>query len=67
METRPFIKVPKLGEIKLTCTVVYKAIRKEVTLVKKASNWYAHISCDIGDTPKVEPTEAVAVDMGTTD
>ena len=40
---------------------------KEVTLVKKASGWYAHISCDRGDTLKVEPTDAIAVDMGTTD
>ena len=38
---------------------------KEVTLVKKASGWYAHISCDIEDTAKVEPTAAIAVDMGT--
>ena len=39
---------------------------KEVTLVKKASGWYAHIVCEIPDTPKVEPTDAIAVDMGTT-
>ena len=34
--------------------------------MKKASGWYAHISCEIPDTPKVEPTDAVAVDVGTT-
>ena len=39
---------------------------KEVTIVKKSSGWYAHISCDIGDTPKVEPTDAIAVDVGIT-
>ena len=34
--------------------------------MKKASGWYAHISCEIPDTLKVEPTDAVAVDVGTT-
>ena len=60
------LKVPKLGEIKIYMHRRLQGDPKEVTLVKKASNWYAHISCDIGDTPKVEPTEAIAVDMGTT-
>ena len=39
---------------------------KEVTLVKKASGWYAHITCELPDTPKVGPTDAIAVDVGTT-
>ena len=39
---------------------------KQVTLVKKPSGWYAHIACDIGETLKVEPTAAIAVDVGTT-
>ena len=60
------LKVPKLGEIKIYMHRPLQDDPKEVTLVKKASNWYAHISCDIGDTPKVEPTDAIAVDMGTT-
>ena len=60
------LKVPKLGEIKIYMHRPLQGDPKEVTLVKKASNWYAHISCDIGDTPKVEPTDAIAVDMGTT-
>ena len=60
------LKVPKLGEIKIFMHRPLRGDPKEVTLVRKASGWYAHISCDIGDTPKVEPTDAVAVDVGTT-
>ena len=61
------LKVPKLGEVKIYMHRPLQGDPKEVTLVKKASGWYAHISCDIGDTPKVEPTDAIAVDVGTTD
>ena len=61
------LKVPKLGDIKIRMHRPLQGDPKEVTLVKKASGWYAHISCDIGDTPKVEPTDAIAVDMGITD
>ena len=57
--------VPKLGEIKIRLSRPLRGDPKEVTIVKKASGWYVHISCDIGDTPKVEPTRAVAVDVGT--
>ena len=60
------LKVPKLGELKIYMHRPLQGDPKEVTLVKKASGWYAHISCDIGDTPKVEPTDAIAVDVGTT-
>ena len=60
------LKVPKLGEVKIYMHRPLQGDPKEVTLVKKASGWYAHISCDISDTPKVEPTEAIAVDMGIT-
>ena len=60
------LKVPKLGEVKGRMHRPLQGDPKEVTLVKKASGWYAHISCDIGDTPKVEPTDAIAVDVGTT-
>jgi putative transposase len=60
------LKVPKLGEVKIYMHRPIQGDPKEVTLVKKASGWYAHICCDIEDTPKVEPTEAIAVDMGTT-
>ena len=61
------LKVPKLGEVKIRMHRPLQGDPKEVTLVKKASGWYAHISCEIPDTPKVEPTDAVAVDVGTTD
>ena len=59
------LKVPKLGEVKIYMHRPLRGDPKEVTLVKKASGWYAHISCDIEDTAKVEPTEAISVDMGT--
>ena len=60
------LKVPKLGEVKIYMHRPLQGDPKEVTLVKKASGWYAHISCELADTPKVEPTDAIAVDMGTT-
>ena len=60
------LKVPKLGELKIHMHRPLQGDPKEVTLIKKASGWYAHISCDIADTPKVEPTDAIAVDVGST-
>ena len=60
------LKVPRLGEVKIYMPRPLQGDPKEVTLVKKASGWYAHISCEIPDTPKVEPTNAIAVDVGTT-
>ena len=60
------LKVPKLGEVKIRIHRPLVGDPKEVRIVKKASGWYAHISCDTGDTPKVKPTDAIAVDMGTT-
>ncbi len=60
------LKVPKLGEIKIYMPRPLEGDPKEVTLVKKASGWYAHITCELPDTPKVEPTVAIAVDVGTT-
>ena len=60
------LKVPKLGEVKIYMHRPLQGDPKEVTLVKKASGWYAHISCQLPDTPKIEPTQAIAVDMGTT-
>ena len=60
------LKVPKLGEVRIYMHRPLQGDPKEVTLVKKASGWYAHISCELPDTPKVEPTKAIAVDMGTT-
>ena len=59
------LKVPKLGEIKIYMHRPLQGDPKEVTLVKKSSGWYAHISCELPDTPKVEPTDAIAVDVGT--
>ncbi len=60
------LKVPKLGEVKIYMHRSLQGDPKEVTLVKKASGWYAHITCELPDTPKVEPTTAIAVDVGTT-
>ena len=60
------LKVPKLGEVKVRMHRRIEGDPKEVTLVKKASGWYAHITCELPDTPKVEPTDAIAVDVGTT-
>ena len=60
------LKVPKLGEVKIRMHRPLQGDPKEVSLVKKASNWYAHITCELPDTPKVEPTDAIAVDVGTT-
>ena len=60
------LKVPKLGEVKIRMHRPIQGDPKEVTLVKKASGWYAHITCELSDTPKVEPTDAIAVDVGTT-
>ena len=60
------LKVPKLGDVKIRMHRPLQGDPKEVTIVKKSSGWYAHIVCEIPDTPKVEPTAAVAVDVGTT-
>ena len=60
------LKVPKLGEVKIYMHRPLEGDPKEVTLVKKASGWYAHITCELPDTPKVEPAAAIAVDVGTT-
>ena len=60
------LKVPKLGEVKIRMHRPLQGDPKEVTLVKKASGWYVHITCELSDTPKVEPTDAIAVDVGTT-
>ena len=60
------LKVPKLGEVKIYMHRPLQGDPKSVTLVKKASGWYAHITCELPDTPKVDPTAAIAVDMGTT-
>ena len=60
------MKVPKLGEVKIYMHRPLEGDPKSVTLVKKASGWYAHIVCELPDTPKVEATEAIAVDVGTT-
>ena len=61
------LKVPKLGEVKIYMHRRIVGDPKEVTLVKKASgNRYAHISCEIGEPPKVKPTDAIGIDMRTT-
>ena len=60
------LKVPKLGEVKIRMHRPLEGDPKEITIVKKASGWYAHITCELRDTAKVEPTAAIAVDVGTT-
>ncbi len=60
------LKVPKLGEVKIYMHRPLQGDPTQVTLVKKASGWCAHITCELPDTPKVEPTAAIAVDVGTT-
>ena len=60
------LKVPKLGKVKIRMHRPLQGDPKEVTIVKKASGWYAHITCELPDTPKVEPTDAVGVDVGIT-
>ena len=60
------LKVPKLGEVRIYMHRPLEGDPKEVALVKKASGWYAHITCELPDIPKVEPTAAIAVDVGTT-
>ena len=60
------LKVPKLGEVKIYMHRPLRGVPKAVTLVKKASGWSVHISCELPDTPKVEPTAAIAVDVGIT-
>ena len=51
METRPFESAE--GEVKIYRHRPLQGDPKEVSLVKKASGWYAHISCELPDTPKV--------------
>ena len=60
------LKVPKLGEVSIYMHRPLEGDPKEVALVKKASGWYAHITCELPDISKVEPTDAIAVDVGTT-
>ena len=62
---RDRLKVPTLGEVKIRMHRPLEGDPKEVTLVKKASGWYAHITCELPDTAKVGPTDAIAVDVGT--
>ena len=59
------LKVPKLGEVKIYMHRPLQGDPTQVTLVKKASGWYAHITCELPDPPKVEPTAAITVDVGT--
>ena len=59
------LKVPKLGKVKIRQHRPLRGVPKQVSIVKKASGWYAMIACDVGETLKTEPTDAIAVDMGT--
>ena len=58
--------VPKFGEVKIRMSRPAQGDPKEVTIVRKASGWYAHISCELPDVPKVEQTKFIGVDVGTT-
>lgn len=58
--------VPKLGEVKVRMSRPLQGDSKEVTIVKKASGWYVHISCELPDVPKVNQTQFIGVDVGTT-
>ena len=60
------LKMPKLGEVKIRMHRPLRGVVKMVSVVKRPSGWYAHIVCDVGETLKVEPTDAIAVDVGTT-
>ena len=59
------LKVPKLGEVCIRQHRPLQGDPRTVTLVKKASGWYAHIACELPDVPKVEPNTAVGIDVGT--
>ena len=59
------LKVPKLGLVKVRLSRPLQGDPKEVTVVKKASGWHVRISCELDDVPKVEPTTAIGVDVGT--
>ena len=59
------LHVPKLGEVCIRQHRPLQGDPKTVTLVKKASGWYAHIACELPDIPKVEPNTAVGIDVGT--
>lgn len=59
------LHVPKLGEVCIRQHRPLQGDPKTVTLVKKASGWYAHIACELLDVPKVEPNTAVGIDVGT--
>ena len=59
------LHVPKLGEVCIRQHRPLQGVPKTVTLVKKASGWYAHIACELPDVPKVEPNTAVGIDVGT--
>ena len=59
-----FLKVPKVGSVKIRMHRPLQGKPKTISIVKKASGWYAHIVCKLPDTEKVIPETATAVDMG---
>ena len=59
------LKVPKLGEVKARLSRPLQGEPKEGTIVKKASGWHVRITCELPDVPKIEPEDAVGIDVGT--
>ena len=58
--------VPKVGKVKIYLHRPIEGTPKTISIVKKASGWYAQITCKLPDTEKVEPETVTAVDMGLT-
>lgn len=62
-----YIEVSKIGKIKIFAhrKILQNAKTKTLTISKEGSKWFACLSCDIEhQPPKVEPTEAVGLDLG---
>ena len=59
------IVVPKVGAVKIRLHRPLPAGKiKTLTIQRKASGWYANITVEVPDVPKVEIQSAVGVDVG---
>lgn len=58
------IVVPKVGKVKIRISRELQGKAKEITIVKKASGWYAHISCEVNEVLKKSPENATGIDVG---
>ena len=57
--------VPKMGEVKIRYhRPLPEGKVKTLTIQRKASGWYANITVEVADVPKVEIVTAVGVDVG---